>query len=89
MKVVLQGKKFESICSWLKVSTDQENLLKFGCLKSGYDSADIWLSYSIFETFLIYQRFVARKFRKMQKYMFLCIYGNRSNEEIGTDLAKN
>ena len=89
MKIVLQSKKFESKDNAFVVSTDQENLLRFGCLKSSYDSADIWLSYSIFETFLIYQRLVARKFRKMQKrYGLLCIYGNRSIEEIGTDFAK-
>jgi hypothetical protein len=43
----------------------------------------------MFESFLIYQRLVAREFRKMQKrYGLVFINGNRSIEEIGTELQK-
>jgi len=43
----------------------------------------------MFESFLIYQRLVARDFRKMQnKYGLVFINGNRSIEEIGTELQK-
>ena len=43
----------------------------------------------MFESFLIYQRLVAREFRKMQKrYGLEFINGNRSIEEIGTELQK-
>lgn len=55
-----------------------------------YESgADLGLSDNMFESFLIYQRLVAREFRKMQKrYGLVFINGNRSIEEIGTELQK-
>jgi hypothetical protein len=74
MKIVLQSKKFESKDNLFVVSTDQENLHRFVCFKSGYDLTDIWLSCNMFETFLIYQHLVARKFRKMQKRYDMVLY---------------
>jgi hypothetical protein len=74
MKMVLQSKKFESKNNLFVVSTDQENLHRFVCLKSGYDLTDIWLPCNMFETFMIYQHLVARKFRRMQKRYDMVLY---------------
>lgn len=55
-----------------------------------YESgADMGLSDDMFESFLIYQRMIAKEFRKMQKrYNLVIINGNRPVPEINADLKK-
>lgn len=55
-----------------------------------YESgADMGLSDDMFESFLIYQRMIAKEFRRMKnRYNLLIINGNRSILEINTDLQK-
>lgn len=55
-----------------------------------YESgADMGLSDDMFESFLIYQRMIAREFRRMKKhYNLVIIDGNRPVPEINTDLQK-
>jgi dTMP kinase len=55
-----------------------------------YESgADMGLSDDMFESFLIYQRMIAREFRKMKtRYNLVIIDGNRPVSEINSDLKK-
>jgi dTMP kinase len=55
-----------------------------------YESgADMGLSDDMFESFLKYQRMIAKEFRRMQKrYDLVIIDGNRSVQEISADLQK-
>ena len=55
-----------------------------------YESGtDMGLSDDMFESFLIYQRMIAKEFRKMQRrYNLVIINGNRPVPEINTDLQK-
>jgi dTMP kinase len=55
-----------------------------------YESgADMGLSDDMFESFLIYQRMIAREFRRMKKrYSLVIIDGNRPVPEINADLQK-
>jgi dTMP kinase len=53
-----------------------------------YESgADLGLSDDMFESFLLYQRMIGKQFLKMQRqYNLVLINGNRSIQEINTDL---
>jgi dTMP kinase len=53
-----------------------------------YESgADLGLSDDMYESFLIYQRMIAKEFRRMQKrYNLVLINGNRSIPEVNADL---
>jgi dTMP kinase len=53
-----------------------------------YESgADLGLSDEMFESFIIYQRMIAREFQRMQRqYNLLIINGNRPVQEINSDL---
>jgi dTMP kinase len=55
-----------------------------------YESgADMGLSDDMFESFLIYQRMIAKEFRKMKKrYNLVIVNGNRPVPEINADLQK-
>lgn len=55
-----------------------------------YESgADLGLSEDMFESFITYQNMLAKEFRRMQKrYGLIPINGNRTIEEINTDLLK-
>lgn len=55
-----------------------------------YESGtDMGLSDDMFESFLIYQRMIAKEFRKMQRrYNLVIINGNRPVPEINADLQK-
>lgn len=55
-----------------------------------YESgADMGLSDDMFESFLIYQRMIAKEFRRMKKrYNLVIINGNRPVPEINADLQK-
>lgn len=55
-----------------------------------YESgADVGLSEDMFESFIMYQNMLAKEFRRMQKrYGLIPINGNRTVEEINTDLLK-
>jgi dTMP kinase len=55
-----------------------------------YESgADLGLSDDMYESFMIYQRMIAKEFRKMQKrYNLVLINGNRSIPEVNADLQK-
>jgi dTMP kinase len=55
-----------------------------------YESgADMGLSEDMFESFLKYQRMIAKEFRRMQKrYNLVIIDGNRSVQEISADLQR-
>jgi dTMP kinase len=53
-----------------------------------YESgADLGLSEDMYESFIIYQRLIAREFQRMQRrYNLLIINGNRPVQEINSDL---
>jgi dTMP kinase len=53
-----------------------------------YESgADLGLSEDMYESFIIYQRMIAREFQRMQRrYNLLIINGNRPVQEINSDL---
>ena len=53
-----------------------------------YESgADLGLSDDMYESFIIYQRMIAKEFQRMQRrYSLLIINGNRTIEEINSDL---
>ncbi|MGH9992121.1 MAG: dTMP kinase [Nitrososphaera sp.] len=55
-----------------------------------YESgADLGLSDDMYDSFIAYQRMIAKEFRRMQKrYHLLLIDGNRSIPEINVDLQK-
>ncbi len=55
-----------------------------------YESgADVGLSEDMFESFIMYQNMLAKEFHRMQmKYGLIPIDGNRTIEEINTDLLK-
>jgi dTMP kinase len=55
-----------------------------------YESgADLGLSDDMYESFMIYQRMIAKEFRRMQKrYNLAIVDGNRSIPEVNTDLQK-
>jgi dTMP kinase len=55
-----------------------------------YESgADLGLSDDMYESFMIYQRMIAKEFRGMQKrYTLVLINGNRSIPEVNADLQK-
>ena len=55
-----------------------------------YESgADLGLSDDMYESFMIYQRMIAKEFRRMQKrYNLLIIDGNRQISEVNADLQK-
>ena len=55
-----------------------------------YESgADVGLSEDMFESFIMYQNMLAKEFHRMQKkYGLIPIDGNRTIEEINTDLSK-
>jgi dTMP kinase len=55
-----------------------------------YESgADLGLSGDMYESFMIYQRMIAKEFRRMQKrYNLVLVNGNRSIPEVNTDLQK-
>lgn len=55
-----------------------------------YESgADVGLSEDMFESFIMYQNMLAKEFHRMQKkYGLIPINGNRTIEEINTDLRK-
>jgi dTMP kinase len=55
-----------------------------------YESgADMGLSDDMYESFIIYQRMIAKEFRTMQKrYSLVLVDGNRSIPEINIDLQK-
>jgi|SoiMethySBSTD1v2_1073268.scaffolds.fasta_scaffold648822_2 dTMP kinase len=55
-----------------------------------YESgADVGLSEDMFESFIMYQNMLAKEFHRMQKkYRLIPIDGNRTIEEINTDLLK-
>lgn len=53
-----------------------------------YESgADLGLSDDMYESFIVYQRMIAKEFQRMQRrYSLLIINGNRTIEEINSDL---
>lgn len=55
-----------------------------------YESgADLGLSDDMYESFMIYQRMIAKEFRRMQKcYNLVLVNGNRSIPEVNADLQK-
>jgi len=55
-----------------------------------YESgADLGLSDDMYESFMIYQRMIAKQFRSMQKrYSLTIVNGNRQILEVNTDLQK-
>lgn len=55
-----------------------------------YESgADLGLSDDMYESFMIYQRMIAKEFRRMQKrYNLVIVDGNRSISEVNADLQK-
>ncbi len=55
-----------------------------------YESgADLGLSDDMYESFMIYQRMIAKQFRSMQKrYNLTIVNGNRPIPEVNTDLQK-
>jgi dTMP kinase len=55
-----------------------------------YESgADLGLSDDMYESFILYQRLIAKEFRRMQRrYNLLIINGNRSVQEINPDIQK-
>ena len=55
-----------------------------------YESgADLGLSDDMYESFIIYQRMMAREFRRMQdRYNLILIDGNKQILEINTELQK-
>jgi len=55
-----------------------------------YESgADLGLSDDMYESFIIYQRMIAKEFRRMQShYALVLINGNRSIPEVNADLQK-
>lgn len=55
-----------------------------------YESgADLGLSDDMYESFMIYQRMIAKEFRKMQKrYNLVIVDGNRSVQDVNGDLQK-
>jgi dTMP kinase len=55
-----------------------------------YESgADLGLSDDMYESFMIYQRTIAKEFRRMQKrYNLLIVDGNRQIPEVNADLQK-
>jgi dTMP kinase len=55
-----------------------------------YESgADLGLSDDMYESFMIYQRMIAKEFRRMQKrYSLSIVDGNRSIPEVNADLQK-
>ena len=55
-----------------------------------YESgADLGLSEDMYESFMIYQRMIAKEFRRMQnRYNLLIVDGNRQIPEVNTDLQK-
>ena len=55
-----------------------------------YESgADLGLSEDMYESFMIYQRMIAKEFRRMQKrYNLLIIDGNRQIPDVNADLQK-
>jgi len=55
-----------------------------------YESgADLGLSDDMYESFIVYQRMIAKEFQRMQRrYGLLIINGNRTIEEINSDLQK-
>lgn len=51
--------------------------------------ADLGLSDDMYESFIVYQRMIAKEFQRMQRrYSLLIINGNRTIEEINSDLQK-
>lgn len=55
-----------------------------------YESgADLGLSDDMYKSFMIYQRMIAKEFRRMQKrYNLVIVDGNRSISEVNADLQK-
>lgn len=55
-----------------------------------YESgADLGLSDDMYESFMIYQRMIAKEFRSMQKrYNLIIVDGNRQISEVNTELQK-
>ena len=77
---------------YLDVCTEerlQRNFAKDFALDYWESGMDLGFSREMFDSFLKYQALVEREFRKLQKiYEFNIVDGNRSSDEINTELRR-
>jgi len=77
---------------YLKVSPEilvQRNFAKDFALEYWESGMDLGLSRDMFDSFIKYQGFIAQEFERLQKtYEFSIIDGDRSLDEINTDLQQ-